>query len=196
VVVPPVLITPSEDLKIIMNGNEKTNGTVSIKGLKRNFTGKMVAFSESDMKPLTNFSFSTQKVRVNSKGQSLSFDFNGNEIKKSSKCFIWGYDTLGNNLIKSDKHEIKYDHIPAINYFHEADVALKVVNVETLWKKDRVHCGCRVIRFLSIEQMGFEVNRLNQKEIAKNPLDKFDAIIVGVRAIIHWIGLRNYYDKL
>ena len=57
-----------------MNGNDKATGTVSIKGLKRNFTGKMVALSESDMKPLTNFSFSTQKVRVNSKGQSLSFD--------------------------------------------------------------------------------------------------------------------------
>jgi len=196
VVVPPVLITPSEDLKIIMNGNDKANGTVSIKGLKRNFTGKMVAYSESDMKPLTNFSFSTQKVRVNSKGQSLSFDFNGNNIKTSSNVLFGVTDTLGNNLIKSDKHEIKHDHIPAINYFHDADVALKVVNVETYGKKIGYIVGAGDKVPEALEQMGYEVNRLNQKEIAKNPLDKFDAIIVGVRAYntLDWLG--NYYDKL
>jgi len=196
VVVPPVLITPSEDLKILMNGNDKTNGTLAIKGLKRNFTGKMVAYSESDMKPLANFSFSSQKVRVNSKGQSLSFDYNGNEIKTSSNVLFGITDTLGNNLIKSDKHEIKHDHIPAINYFHDADVSLKVVNVETYGKKIGYIVGAGDKVPEALEQMGFEVNRLNQKEIAKNPLDKFDAIIVGVRAYntLDWLG--NYYDKL
>jgi len=48
----------------------------------------------------------------------------------------------------------------------------------------------------ALEQMGFEVNRLNQKEIAKNPLDKFDAIIVGVRAYNTLDWLSSYYDKL
>lgn len=196
VVVPPVLITPSEDLKIVMNGNDKANGTVSVKGLKRNFTGKMVAFSESDMKPMTNFSFSTEKVRVNSKGQSLGFDYNGNEIKKTSNVLFGITDTSGNNLIKSDKVEIKHDHIPAINYFHDADVALKVVNVETYGKKIGYIVGAGDKVPEALEQMGYEVNRLNQKEISKNPLDKFDAIIVGVRAYntLDWLGA--YYDKL
>ena len=196
VVVPPVLITPSEDLKIVMNGNDKATGAVSIKGLKRNFTGKIVALSESDMKPLSNFSFATQKVRVNSKGQSLGFEYNGNDIKTSSNILFGVTDTLGNNLIKSDKHEIKYDHIPAINYFHEADVAMKVVNVETYGKKIGYIVGAGDKVPEALEQMGFEVNRLNQKEISKNPLDKFDAIIVGVRAYntLDWLG--NYYEKL
>jgi LmbE family N-acetylglucosaminyl deacetylase len=196
VVVAPVLITPSEDLKIIMNGNDKATGSVSIKGLKKDFIGKIVALSETDMKPLTNFSFTTQKVRVNSKGQSLGFDYNGNDIKKSSNVLFGVTDTSGTNLIKSDKHEIKHDHIPAINYFHDADVALKVVNVETYGKKIGyiIGAGDRVPE--ALEQMGFEVNRLNQKEIAKNPLDKFDAIIVGVRAYNTLDWLPNYYDKL
>jgi len=196
VVVSPVLITPSEDLKIIMNGNDKATGSVSIKGLKKDFIGKIVALSETDMKPLTNFSFTTQKVRVNSKGQSLGFDYNGNDIKKSSNVLFGVTDTSGTNLIKSDKHEIKHDHIPAINYFHDADVALKVVNVETYGKKIGyiIGAGDRVPE--ALEQMGFEVNRLNQKEIAKNPLDKFDAIIVGVRAYNTLDWLPNYYDKL
>ena len=196
VVVPPVLITPSEDLKIVMNGTDKTSGSVSIKGLKRNFAGKIVTLSEGSMKPLTNFSFASQKVRVNSKGQSLAFDYSGTGIKESSNILFGVTDTLGNNLIKSDKHEIKYDHIPAINYFDNADVAMKVVNVVTYGKRIGYIVGAGDKVPEALEQMGFEVNRLNLKEIAKNPLDKFDAIIVGVRAYntLDWIG--NYYDKL
>jgi len=198
VVVPPVLITPSEGLKIIMNGNgnDKTSGSISLKGLKKDFTGKIVALSETDMKPLANFSFNNQKIRVNSKNQTLGFEYNGKDIKSSSNILFAVTDTAGNNLIKSDRHEVKYDHIPAINYFHDADVAIKVVNVETYGKKIGYIVGAGDKVPEALEQMGFEVNRLNLKEISKNPLDKFDAIIVGVRAYntLDWLG--NYYDKL
>ena len=56
------------------------------------------------------------------------------------------------------------------------------MNVETYGKKIGYIVGAGDKVPEALEQMGFEVNRLNQKEIAKNPLDKFDAIIVGVRA--------------
>lgn len=196
VVVPPVLINPSEDLKIIMNGSDKTTGSVSVKGLKKDFTGKIIALSETDMKPLTNFSFNNQRIRVNSKNQTLGFDYNGQNIKSSANVLFAVTDTAGKTLIKSDRHEVKYDHIPAINYFHDADVSLKVVNVETYGKKIGYIVGAGDKVPEALEQMGFDVNRLNLKEIAKNPLDRFDAIIVGVRAYntLDWLG--NYYDKL
>ena len=196
VVVPPVLITPSEDVKIIMNGNDKTTGAVSLKGLKKDFIGRMVALSEADMKPADNFSFTTQRIRVNSKNQSLGVDYSGRGLKTSSNIVFAVSDTTGKNLIKSDRREVKYDHIPAINYFHDADVSMKVVNVETYGKKIGYIIGAGDKVPEALEQMGYEVNRLNQKELSKNPLDKFDAIIVGVRAYntLDWIG--NYYDKL
>ena len=196
VVVPPVLITPAEDLKIIMNDNNKTEGGLSLKGLKKDFSGRVVALSEQDRKPLANFSFTTQQMKFNSKGQVLGFDYSGKDIKQSTNVLFAVTDTSGQNMITSDKHEIKHDHIPAINYFHEADVALKVVNVETYGKKIGYIVGAGDKVPEALEQMGFEVNRLNQKELSKNTLDKFDAIIVGVRAYntIDWIG--NYYDKL
>jgi LmbE family N-acetylglucosaminyl deacetylase len=196
VVVPPVQITPSEDLKIVMNGNDKANGSVSLKGLKKDFTGKIVALSATDMKPVTNVSFNTQRIRVNSKNQVLGFNYLSNSIRTSNTMLIAVTDTTGNNLIKSDRHEIKYDHIPPINYFHDAEVALKVLNVETYGKKIGYIVGAGDKVPEALEQMGYEVNRLNLKEISKNPLDKFDAIIVGVRAYntLDWIG--GYYDKL
>jgi LmbE family N-acetylglucosaminyl deacetylase len=196
VVVPPVLITPAEDLKIIMNDNDKIDGGLSLKGMKKDFSGKVVALSEKDKTPLANFSFTTQKIKVNTKGQVLGFDYSGKDIKSSTNVLFAVTDTAGKNLMIHDKHEIKYDHIPAINYFHDADVSMKVVKVETYGKKIGYIVGAGDKVPEALEQMGFEVNRLNQKELSKNPLDKFDAIIVGVRAYntLDWLG--NYYDKL
>ncbi|HET6767251.1 MAG TPA: PIG-L family deacetylase [Chitinophagaceae bacterium] len=196
VVVPPVLITPSEDLKIVLNGNNKVNGSVALKGLKKDFTGKIVALSAIDMKPVANVSFSAQHIRVNSKNQVVGVNYLSSNIKASNTILIAVTDTTGNNLIKSDRHEVKYDHIPPINYFHDAEVALKVLNMETYGKKVGYIVGAGDKVPEALEQMGYEVNRLNLKEISKNPLDKFDAIIVGVRAYntLDWIG--SYYDKL
>ncbi|HEU4861074.1 MAG TPA: PIG-L family deacetylase, partial [Chitinophagaceae bacterium] len=190
VVVPPVLITPSEDLKIVMNGNDTANGSVSLKGLKKDFTGKILALSAIDMKPAPNVSFSSQRIRVNSKNQVLGFNYLSKNITTSKTILIAVTDTSGNNLIKSDRHEIKYDHIPPINYFHDAEVSLKVLNVKTYGKKIGYIVGAGDKVPEALEQMGYEVNRLNLKEISKNPLDKFDAIIVGVRAYntLDWIG--------
>jgi LmbE family N-acetylglucosaminyl deacetylase len=196
VIVPPVVITPSEDLKIVMNGNDKASGNISLKGLKKDFTGKIVALSAADKKPLSNVSFTTQNVRVNAKNQTLSFDYNGTGIKSSNNVLVGVTDNEGNNLLKSDRHEIKYDHIPPINYFVDAEVALKVVNVETYGKRIGYIVGAGDKVPEALEQMGYEVNRLNLKEVAKNSLDKFDAIIMGVRAYntLDWLG--SYYDKL
>ena len=196
VVVPPVIITPAEDVKIIMNKNVQTNGGLSLKGLKRGFNGKIVALSEKDMKPLTNFSFTTQGVKFNTRGQVLGFDYIGKDIKASTHVLFAVTDSAGKNFITSDKHEIKYDHIPAINYFDPADVALKVVDVQTHGTRIGYIVGAGDKVPEALEQMGYDVNRLTLKEISKNPLDKFDAIIVGVRAYntLDWLG--SYYDKL
>ena len=198
VVVPPVLITPSEDLKIIMNGNgnDKTSGSVSLKGLKKDFTGKAVVLSESDMKPLANFSLSNSQIRVNAKNQTLGLDYRGKDLTSSVNILFAVTDTVGKSVIKYDKHEVKYDHIPPINYFHDAQVALKVVNVETHGKNIGYIVGAGDKVPEALEQMGYHVNRLTLKEISKNPLDKFDAVIVGVRAYNTLDWLANYYDKL
>jgi LmbE family N-acetylglucosaminyl deacetylase len=196
VIVPPVLITPAEDLKIIMNGTGQTAGGLSLKGMKKDFTGNIVALSAKDNMPATNFSFSAQKIKFTSKNQVIGIDYSGKDIKTSNEILFAVTDATGKNFYAKDKHEIKYEHIPLINYFHDADVSLKVVNVTTYGKSIGYIVGAGDKVPEALEQMGYEVNRLTVKEISKNPLDKFDAIIVGIRAYntLDWLG--SYYDKL
>ena len=48
----------------------------------------------------------------------------------------------------------------------------------------------------ALEQMGYEVTILDDKELSRINLDQFDAIITGVRAYNTDVWLNNYYDKL
>jgi LmbE family N-acetylglucosaminyl deacetylase len=91
---------------------------------------------------------------------------------------------------------IKYDHIPAISYFKEA--LLKVEEVDTkIYNKNVgyiIGAGDKVPE--ALEQMGYNVTLLTEKELARNNLKQFDAIISGVRAYNTNEWLNKYYDKL
>lgn len=91
---------------------------------------------------------------------------------------------------------INYDHIPTINYFFGS--AVKVINMDLKTEGKRigyiVGAGDKVPE--ALEQMGYEVTLLTNKELARNNLEQFDAIISGVRAYNTNEWLNVYYDKL
>ncbi len=91
---------------------------------------------------------------------------------------------------------IRYDHIPAISYFKEA--ILKVEDVDTkIYNKNIgyiIGAGDKVPE--ALEQMGYNVALLTEKELARNNLKRFDAIISGVRAYNTNDWMNKYYDKL
>jgi LmbE family N-acetylglucosaminyl deacetylase len=92
--------------------------------------------------------------------------------------------------------EIKYDHIPQINYF----IPTAVKNVKIDLKIDNkkigyiIGAGDKVPE--ALEQMGYEVTLLSDKELSRNNLSQFDAIITGVRAYNTNEWMNKHYDKL
>ncbi len=95
-----------------------------------------------------------------------------------------------------EKKTISYNHIPNITYFREAQANLVQIDVKTYGKKIGYIPGAGDKVPEALEQMGYEVNLLTDKEMTRNSLDKFDAIITGVRAYntVEW--LNKHYDKL
>jgi LmbE family N-acetylglucosaminyl deacetylase len=91
---------------------------------------------------------------------------------------------------------IKYDHIPAIVYFKDSRVVIKNFDLKTYNKKIGYITGAGDKVPEALEQMGYEVTLLGDKELSKNSLDKFDAIITGVRAYNTNEWMSKYYDKL
>ncbi len=196
VVTPPVIISPAEDMRIVVNNKDVPQGTISVKGMKKDFQGKMNAVIEKEDKQVEEFSFSPQQFIFGSKNQALEISYKGQPGKKDANILFEVIDSIKKSISVNDKHEIKYDHIPSINYFHEASVAFRSVDVKIYGKKIGYIVGAGDKVPEALEQMGYEVNRLTKKELLKNDLSKFDAIIAGVRAYntLDWLG--NDYDKL
>jgi LmbE family N-acetylglucosaminyl deacetylase len=196
VVIAPVIISPSEDVKLVTNEVESSSGNVLLRGTKKGFKGKLSAFIPDAKKVPEGFAFNRPAISFSNKNQVADISYNKKAVKRSEHVMIGVFDSLANTTYVNDKHEIKYDHIPAINYFHDAEIAFKYADVKTYGKRVGYIVGAGDKVPEALEQMGFEVTLLTQKEIAKNSLDRFDAIVVGVRAYntLDWIG--NYYDKL
>ncbi|MBS1574134.1 MAG: PIG-L family deacetylase, partial [Bacteroidetes bacterium] len=91
---------------------------------------------------------------------------------------------------------IHYDHIPAINYFKDAITTVKQLDLKTYGKKIGYIVGAGDKIPEALEQMGYEVTILGDKELTKNNIAQFDAIIAGVRAYNTDEWLNNHYDAL
>lgn len=91
---------------------------------------------------------------------------------------------------------IAYDHIPTITYFKPAETNLVAFELKTEHHKIGYIAGAGDKVPQALELMGYEVTLLDEKNISRNHLDQFDAIITGVRAYNTNEWLNGYYDQL
>ena len=94
------------------------------------------------------------------------------------------------------QRSIRYDHIPYINYFKEAVLTVKKIDLKIVGKKIGYIVGAGDKVPEALDQMGYDVTILGDKELSRNNLQQFDAIVTGVRAYNTDAWLNNYYDKL
>jgi hypothetical protein len=91
---------------------------------------------------------------------------------------------------------IEYDHIPAITYFKTSTVYLLKNDIKTYNKRIGYIIGAGDKVPDALEQMGYEVTPLTEKELARNNLQQYDVIMTGVRAFNTNDWMPKYYDKL
>ncbi|HKO81691.1 MAG TPA: hypothetical protein VJU78_14905, partial [Chitinophagaceae bacterium] len=156
------------------------------------------AYKDISFSDPTLFSTSEQMQGIGfgsfNKNQQRTFPavISGKEKDTSIKFYI-GHP---NDSYFRNKHEIKYDHIPYINYFTDAIVNSLNLDLKTDSKKIGYIIGAGDKVPDALEQMGYEVTLLTDKELSRNNLQQFDAIISGVRAYNTNEWLNKYYDKL
>lgn len=105
------------------------------------------------------------------------------------------YEEPGKTTAKS-LHTIRYDHIPYINYFTDAQANYVVVDLKTAGKRIGYIVGAGDKVPEALEQMGYEVTLLTDKELTRNNLKQFDAVLSGVRAYNTNEWLNKHYEKL
>ncbi|HVG17252.1 MAG TPA: PIG-L family deacetylase, partial [Chitinophagaceae bacterium] len=95
-----------------------------------------------------------------------------------------------------DMVSINYDHIPDIRYFFSDQVKVINMDLKTVGKKIGYIPGAGDKIPEALEQMGYDVNMLSDKELSQNKLSQYNTIITGVRAYNTNERMNSYYDKL
>lgn len=135
-----------------------------------------------------------------SKGKTYVFSLplpssNKTGTETYTAAVLWKIGNKANSFNKALK-KISYGHIPVINYFYVDST--KVINEPIITKGKNIGyitgAGDKIPQALN--EMGYTVKLLTEKDITYDNLKKFDAVIAGVRAYnVHdWLQLK--YDVL
>jgi len=104
-------------------------------------------------------------------------------------------DKEGKLVLKTVK-DIAYDHIPHQAYFVNAVHRTLAMDIRTAGKRIGYITGAGDRVPEALEEMGYEVVLLGDKELGRNNLQQFDAIITGVRAYNTNEWMNDHYDAL
>ncbi|MFN4006550.1 MAG: PIG-L family deacetylase [Chitinophagaceae bacterium] len=102
----------------------------------------------------------------------------------------------GNSSYSSYVRTIKYDHIPTITYQKAAVTHIINQPIKTAGKRIGYIAGAGDKTAEAIQLLGYEVTMLTQKDMQSDNLQKFDAIVTGVRAYNTEAWLSSAYDVL
>ena len=116
----------------------------------------------------------------------------GEQLIKNLQFWI----TNGKAQLKDSYHEINYDHIPRITYFDRAEIRSFRTDIRISGRKIGYIKGAGDKVAEALQQMGYEVQFLEEKELTAAQLQSFDAVVVGVRAYNVHTWLSNSYDAL
>ncbi len=189
-VLPAFDASPAEELVVFKIGSkDKVKQSVIIRANKN--------LNEAKLYSGDAMIAGTDKTSI-SKGQvvEIALPQNYPAQKDSSKLIETNFYYKPGAEIAKSKQQIKYDHIPFINYFKNAESKTLTLKIETYNKKIGYIVGAGDKVPDALQQMGYDVNYLSDKELSRNSLTQFDAIITGVRTYNTKEKMNSYYDKL
>jgi LmbE family N-acetylglucosaminyl deacetylase len=194
VVVPPVLISPEEQIKVSKDSNVFA-GVLDIRGEKMGFNAvlKDVGVEQPDK---VKIEYNPDQITLNEPNKTIPVNYSVKANMDNEYHFGVDAGNGSHDVYHLGMNEIKYDHIPNITYFPVATVTNRKLDLKIYNKKIGYIVGAGDKVPEALEQMGYDVTILGDKELSRNDLQQYDAIITGVRAYNTNELMNNYYDKL
>jgi hypothetical protein len=196
-VLPVLLIAPDEPLKFSLKDNS-FEGELNITSKKKDVKALVMFESVSEIDDSRKVSYDPMVLNFSSANSTIPIKYKVEANRDNLYSFHIKKDSLSSRLpfYSQELHQIKYDHIPTITYFSEANVKNVKLDLKTYNKKIGYIIGAGDKVPEALEQMGYEVSLLTDKELSRNHLEQFDAIITGVRAYNTNEWMNKHYDKL
>lgn len=194
VVVPPVTAKTDEVIKISRNNNA-FNGILQMNAHADNArVMEIVATADQPNQAKQTFNPSELIFQERNKSREVQYTIEANRDNQYS--FMIKSPANKQKIGLKEWKKIRYDHIPPIYYFSDAKVINRNLDLKIVGKQIGYIPGAGDKIPEALTQMGYQVTILNEKVLAQNDLQQFDAIITGIRAYNTNEWLNQYYSRL
>ena len=163
VVIPPVLISPEEKIKLSKDSNV-FDGSLAVTGKKKGFNALLqgVGTEEPDN---VKIEYNPDHISFTEENKTIPVHYS--VAANIDNEYHFGVDA-GNgqkDVYHLGMKEIRYDHIPDIHYFTAATVTNRKLDLKIYNKKIGYIVGAGDKVPEALEQMGYEVTLLTDKEL-------------------------------
>ena len=176
-IIPEASAKVAEDVIIFENDKQK-DIVVIVKAGRDNLEGFVQIAHPKDW----NVYPEKQKVSITHKGEDQTLIFTVIPPKNQSEGLITPMVTVGNEVYTKKLVEINYDHIPFQTVLLPSES--KVVRLDIKKRGENIGYieGAGDVVPESLKQIGYNVVIIKPEEINAETLNRFDAIVVGIRA--------------
>lgn len=116
------------------------------------------------------------------KGQEQTVTFTVTPPSSESEGKISPIVTIGNQTYGKELVEITYGHIPKQSILLPSEAKVVRMNIQKSGEHIAYIMGAGDKVPESLEQIGYQVHPIDPSDIQKGSLDKYDAVVVGIRA--------------
>lgn len=177
-VVLPEATSKIEEKVLIFSDSKTKDVLVNVKAGKDSVSGKVTL-----QHPLGwTISPKSNSFSITQKGQEQSITFKVTPPDVDSEGKISPIITIANKSYDKELVEIGYQHIPKQSILLPSEAKVVRMNIQKSGEHIGYIVGAGDKVPESLEQIGYQVHIIDPKDIQKGSLDKYDAVVVGIRA--------------
>jgi LmbE family N-acetylglucosaminyl deacetylase len=185
VVEPAATVTTDPGIIIFRKGaNSFASTSIQVTANKTmtGYTAKISKRLTYDNNTITDTAFTVQRGM----NRRYNFTIDNTMLKGMEQDNMQAFVELRNGQAEQPAYlsptGIQYDHIPHIHYFSQDVIKVLNIDIKTVGKKIGYIEGAGDKVPGALQQMGYEVTLLKEKDLTTLYLKQFDAIITGIRA--------------
>lgn len=178
VIVPPVFVNFTKELQLFSNLSEREI-ELTVKTMSQSLKAQLILTAPNGWK-LTQSKFDIELAK---KGEEQKIKVTLTPSAEAKIGDLKAELVVGEKNYNQSLNTITYNHIPTQIYMPLAKAKLVFVDLKTKGNKIGYFAGAGDKIPEALTNIGYEVEELSENDLELNNLTKYDAIVVGIRAV-------------
>ena len=174
----PKITASSPQQQLMVQYGQKKNLQISFQWNAEQLAGKQ----SFHVKPIPGWAIQPTEFDLNfsRKGEIQTQEFTLQAVDKNASAERFQL-RLAEQPVWQHKH-IHYEHIPEIHYFPEIAIPIQAINIQNPIRKIAYLMGAGDLVPNALMELGIEVDIINAAQLQVPLLQKYDALVIGIRA--------------